>query len=71
MKLEFDQLSEKISQLAELAQKLRRENADLRLQLAALATENMQMSERMREAKKRVSALIESIPAVEGAEVEE
>lgn len=68
---EFDQLSEKISQLAELAQKLRRENADLRLQLAALAAENMQMSERMHEAKKRVSALIESIPAVQGAEVEE
>lgn len=68
---EFDQLSEKIRQLAELAQKLRRENADLRLQVAALATENMQMSERMREAKKRVSVLIDSIPAVASAEAGE
>jgi hypothetical protein len=63
MTSEFDQLSEKIGLLAEMTQKLRRENYDLRLQVASLASENLQLGERMQEAKKRVSALIESMPA--------
>lgn len=64
MTSEFDQLSEKIRLLAELTQKLRLENANLRLQAAALTAENMQLGERMREAKKRISALIDAIPLV-------
>lgn len=71
MTSEFDQLAEKIRQLADLAQKLRRENADLRLQIAALSSENIQISERMHEAKQRVSALLDSIPAVHEAELGE
>jgi cell division protein ZapB len=62
---EFHQLSEKISRLAELAQALRRENADLRVTMAALATENVELSRRMQEAHQRVSALLEQIPAPE------
>lgn len=62
---EFNQLSEKISQLAELAQALRRENADLRLNVAMLRAENADLSTRMREAQQRVAALLEKIPAPE------
>jgi uncharacterized protein (TIGR02449 family) len=60
---EFHQLSEKISQLAELAHALRRENADLRLQLATTASENAALARRMEEAHQRVAALLGKIPA--------
>jgi cell division protein ZapB len=59
---EFQQLSEKIDQLAELAQTLSLENADLRLKTAALAAENYDLSSRMQEAYQRISILLESIP---------
>jgi cell division protein ZapB len=59
---EFHSLSEKINQLAELAQSLRRENAELRLNAAAVATENADLSRRMQEAYKRIAALLEKIP---------
>lgn len=65
MNSEFHQLSEKINQLAELAQSLRRENADLRLGTAALAAENADLSRRIQGAHQRVSALLEKIPPVE------
>ncbi|HEV7929022.1 MAG TPA: hypothetical protein VGP12_02695 [Nitrosospira sp.] len=60
---EFHQLSEKISELAALAQSLRRENADLRLSVAALTSENAELAKRIQEAYQRVSALLEKIPA--------
>jgi cell division protein ZapB len=59
---EFHQLSEKITQLAELAQSLRRDNADLRLTLTSLTTENAELSKRIEEAHRRVSALLDKIP---------
>lgn len=59
---EFLQLSEKISQLAELAQSLRRENAELRLTIAALTAENADLDKRIKEAHQRVSALLDKIP---------
>ena len=62
---DFHQLSEKINQLAELAQALRRENADLRLNLTTLMTENADLAKRMQEAHQRVSALLEQIPEAE------
>lgn len=67
---EFHQLSEKIGQLAELAQSLRRENADLRLTLASLTSENADLARRIEEAYQRVSALLDKIP-VSGDEDEE
>jgi len=70
MTSEFDQLSEKISLLAELTQTLRRENADLRLQVASLSSENQHMEQKMREAKERVFALIEAIPAPDNKEID-
>lgn len=62
---EFHQLSQKIEQLAELTQSLRRENADLRLSMAALSAENADLARRMDEASQRVSALLDKIPAPE------
>ena len=59
---EFEKLLEKIGQLSELAQALRRENASLRTEMASLADENSRMASRMKEAHERVSALLQSIP---------
>ncbi len=59
---DFYQLSDKISQLADLAQSLRRENAELRLSAVLLTAENAELSKRMEEAHKRVSLLLEKIP---------
>lgn len=60
---DFQTLSEKIGQLAELTQSLRSENADLRIRSVALAAENAELAQRMQEAHARVSALLEKIPA--------
>ena len=60
---EFEKLLDKIGQLSELAQALRRENASLRIEMTALADENARMSSRMKEAHERVSALLQTIPA--------
>ena len=65
MGFEFHLLSETINQLAELAQSLRRENAELRLTVAAANAENADLSRRMQEAYKRISALLEKMPMPE------
>jgi cell division protein ZapB len=62
---EFHQLIEKVGKLAELARTLRRENAELRLNLAALAAENADLSKRMQEAHERVATLLDKIPVLE------
>ena len=59
---EFQELSDKIGQLAEMTHALRRENAQLRQANAALAAENTVYVERMGEAQQRVLALLEKIP---------
>jgi cell division protein ZapB len=61
---EFHELPDKIKQLAELTQFLRLENADLRLKMAMLSSENASLCMRMQEAHQRVSALLEKIPAL-------
>jgi cell division protein ZapB len=65
MNSEFHQLPEKINRLADLAQALRHENAELRLSRAALASENADLSRRIQDACQRVAALLEKIPAAE------
>src|SRR5471030_738631 len=62
---EFQELSDKIDQLAEMTQALRRENAQLRQANAALVVENMGYQRRLREASSRVEALLEKIPALD------
>ena len=58
MNADFHLLSEKISQLAEMAQTLRRENAELRRAIAAVASENADLSTRMDSAHERVTSLL-------------
>lgn len=65
---EFHSLSEKIRQLAELTQSLRRENAELRARMSAIEAENAELSGRMQQAHRRVSALLERIPLSEQGE---
>ena len=59
---DFSSLLDKVRQLAELSQSLRRENADLRASMAALTEENARLSARMKEAHDRVAALIDAMP---------
>lgn len=63
---EFQELSDKIDQLAEMTVALRRENAQLRQANAALVVENIGYQKRLSEAHSRVSALLEQIPALDG-----
>jgi hypothetical protein len=65
MNSEFHQLSEKIDRLAALAQALRRENAELRIDSATLAAENDDLSMRIEGAHRRLSALLAKIPVGE------
>lgn len=65
---EFQELSDKIDQLAEMTQTLRRENAQLRQANAALVVENMGYQRRLSEASVRVEALLEQIPALDNGD---
>ncbi len=60
---EFHELSDKIDQLAEMTLALRRENAQLRQSNTVLVIENAANTLRLGEARKRVEALLEKIPA--------
>jgi cell division protein ZapB len=62
---DFQELSDKIDQLAELTHALRRENAQLRQANAALVVENMGYQRKLGEASSRVAALLEQIPALD------
>ncbi|MDB5961575.1 MAG: hypothetical protein JWP59_2869 [Massilia sp.] len=59
---EFQDLSLKIDQLAELTAALRRENAELRQTNVQLAADNAQHRQRLAEARQRIGALIAQIP---------
>lgn len=60
---DFQELSDKIDQLAELTQTLRRENSQLRQANAALVADNVGYMRRLSEAHERVSTLLAKIPA--------
>ena len=68
---EFQELSDKIDQLAEMSLALRRENAQLRQANAALVADNIASQRRLAEAHARASALLEKIPAIETAAAEQ
>lgn len=55
-------LAEKIEQLATLTQNLRRENADLRLQMAAQIADRAELENRLQEACRRTAALLDKLP---------
>lgn len=63
---DFQELSDKIDQLAEMTQALRRENAQLRQANAALVVENLGYQKRLAEAATRVEALLEQVPDLDG-----
>ena len=68
---EFQDLSDKIEQLAALVGSLRRENALLRQTNKLLSEENMAFVERLTEAQRRVEAVIGQLPAPEEGDGEE
>ncbi|MET0323157.1 MAG: hypothetical protein ABW069_20740 [Duganella sp.] len=61
---DFQELSDKIDQLADMANTLRRENAQLRQANAALVVENMGYQRRLSEAATRVEALLVHVPSL-------
>ncbi len=60
---DFNSLLDKVRQLTELSQALRRENAALRGELATLADENTRLSSQMKQAHDRVETLLSGLPA--------
>jgi cell division protein ZapB len=68
---DFHQLAEKVTRLAEMADALRRENAELRLSVAGLSAENAELSGRIEEAWRRVAALLDKLPATDGEKEEQ
>lgn len=65
MNSEFHLLSEKIDKLAELTQFLRRENAELRLKISAMSSENAALTVKMQQAHQRLAALLKQIPELQ------
>lgn len=63
MQKELDSLAEKIRLASELCQRLRRENQNLRQELAAAQQKVKLMSVKLDAAKARVETLIDSLPA--------
>ena len=68
---EFQDLSDKIDQLAEMTAALRRENAQLRQANAALVAENMGYQRRLNEASGRLEALLGKIPGLDSTDTED
>jgi len=66
MEAELTALDDKISQLVQLTQKLRKDNSQLRQNLASVQSENKRLSEKVNAAKARLEALLAQIP--EGSE---
>jgi cell division protein ZapB len=62
MEAELTVLDDKISQLIQLTQKLRKDNSQLRQNLAAVQSENKRLSEKVSSAKTRLENLLAQIP---------
>jgi cell division protein ZapB len=62
MQAELTALDDKISQLVQLTQKLRRDNSQLRQNLASAQTENKRLAEKVNTAKARLETLLAQIP---------
>ena len=66
MEAELTDLDDKISQLVQLTQKLRKDNSQLRQNLASMQSENKRLAEKVDTAKGRLETLLAQIP--DGAE---
>jgi cell division protein ZapB len=62
MEAELTALDDKISQLVQLTQKLRKDNFQLRQNLASVQNENKRLSEKVNAAKARLETLLTQIP---------
>jgi cell division protein ZapB len=62
MEAELTVLDDKISQLIQLTQKLRKDNTQLRQSLAAAQSENKRLAEKVNSAKTRLENLLAQIP---------
>lgn len=63
MKSEFEQLAEKVTQLAAMTQSLRGENAALRRELSLLQSHYLELKKRMNEANQRLDIVLAELPA--------
>ena len=66
MEAELTALDDKISQLVQLTQKLRKDNSQLRQNLASVQSENKRLADKVNSAKARLETLLAQIP--DGAE---
>ena len=66
MEAELTSLDDKISQLVQLTQKLRKDNSQLRQNLASAQSENKRLAEKVNTAAVRLETLLAQIP--DGAE---
>lgn len=66
MNTELDALDDRVNQLVQLCQKLRKDNMELRQQVASSYSENKRLNEKIEAAKARLEALLKQVP--EGAE---
>jgi cell division protein ZapB len=62
MEAELTSLDDKISQLVQLTQKLRKDNSQLRQSLASVESENKRLAEKVNIAKTRLETLLAQIP---------
>ncbi len=71
MNFDFESLTEKVNQLADLSIALRRENNTLRIRNAELISEQNMMKERLNQAKERIQILIDMLPVTADGQKEE
>ena len=62
MEAELTSLDDKISQLVQLTQKLRKDNSQLRQNLASAQSENKRLAEKVNTAAVRLETLLAQIP---------
>ena len=62
MEAELNSLDEKINQLVQLCQRLRKDNHELRQQLAAAQNESKQLTDKIESARARLENLLTRLP---------
>jgi cell division protein ZapB len=62
MEAELTALDDKINQLVQLTQKLRKDNSQLRQNLVSMQNENKRLSEKLNAVKARLETLLTQIP---------
>jgi cell division protein ZapB len=59
---ELEKLEQKLAQLVALAQQVREENRDLRMQMTRLENENKSLQDKVNAARGKLESLIERLP---------